>query len=227
MEIGTWTAAFAGAMETAFGERLVFLGLQGSRARGEAGPDSDIDTVVILDRLTPEDLAVFRSAVAGLPHREKLCGFLSGAAELAAWDRGELFQFVLDTVPIRGDLAELTPALGAEDARRAVHAGGCAIYHACCHNLLYERSVELLAELYKGAAFTLRAKVMADEGVPCVRTADLLVRCTGADRTVLERREAIRAGRTLGETDLDAWGGDLLTWAQKLIVNYRRGGETV
>ena len=226
MEIGTWTAAFAKAMEAVFGERLVFLGLQGSRARGEAGPDSDIDTVVILDRLLPEDLEQFRAAAAALPNREKLCGFFSGAAELAAWDRGELFQFVLDTVPIRGDLAALTPTLGREDARRAVHAGGCAIYHACCHNLLYERSAELLAELYKGAAFTLRAKVMADAGAPCVRTTDLLNHCTGMDRTVLERREAIRAGRTPGEADLDAWGGDLLTWAQQLIVNYQRGGET-
>lgn len=221
MEITTWIAAFATAMEAAFGERLVFLGLQGSQARGEAGPDSDIDTVVILDRLMPEDLTVFRAAAAGLPNREKLCGFLSGAAELAAWDRGELFQFVLDTVPIRGDLAVLTPALGVEDARRAVHAGGCAIYHACCHNLLYERSGELLAGLYKTAAFTLRAKAMVDAGVRCVKTADLFAFCTGADRVVLEHWETIRKGCALEEAELEAWGGELLTWAQGLIVSYQ------
>lgn len=221
MEIAMWTAAFAKVMEAAFGERLVFLGLQGSQARGEAGPDSDIDTVVILDRLTPEDLEIFWSAVAELPNREKLCGFLSGAAELAAWDRGELFQFVLDTVPIRGDLAVLTPALGTEDACRAVHSGGCAIYHACCHNLLYERSGELLAGLYKTAAFTLRAKAMVDAGMRCVKTADLFAFCTGADRVVLERWEAIRKGCVLGETELEAWGGELLTWAQGLIISYQ------
>ena len=34
-----------------FGQRLVGLTLFGSHARGEAGPDSDVDVAVILDRI--------------------------------------------------------------------------------------------------------------------------------------------------------------------------------
>ena len=57
-DITKWMEDFAEAVKAAFGERVVFIGLQGSRGRGEAGPDSDIDTVVIFDRRDMETLAV-------------------------------------------------------------------------------------------------------------------------------------------------------------------------
>ena len=81
-DIKNWLEQYRRTVEAAFGERICFLGLQGSRARGEAGPDSDIDVVLVLDRLAPEDLARYRQAVAALPDRALLCGFLSGREEL-------------------------------------------------------------------------------------------------------------------------------------------------
>ena len=51
-----WLGQFVRAVTAAFPGRVVCIGLQGSRGRGEAGPDSDIDMVVVLDRLDPEDL---------------------------------------------------------------------------------------------------------------------------------------------------------------------------
>ena len=91
MDMRDWMAAYVSAMLRTFGDRVRFIGLQGSRGRGEAGPDSDIDVVLILDRLAPTDLAACRAAAADLPERDKLCGFVSGAEELAAWDRGNCF----------------------------------------------------------------------------------------------------------------------------------------
>ena len=44
-----WMRQLSHRLQDAFGARLRFVGLQGSRARGEAGPESDIDAVVILD----------------------------------------------------------------------------------------------------------------------------------------------------------------------------------
>ena len=43
---------------------MVCIGLQGSRGRGEAGPDSDIDVVCILDACSLDDLEAYRAAVA-------------------------------------------------------------------------------------------------------------------------------------------------------------------
>ncbi len=220
MDNTAFLEAFCAAMDHAFGRRLVFLGIQGSRARGEAGPDSDIDMVVILDHLAPEDLEKYRRAVETLPEREKLCGFVSGARELAAWDRGDLFQLAVDTLPLRGELLDITGPLGRRDARRAVHTGACAIFHACCHNLLHARSAALLRDLYKTARFVLRAKAAADGGPDAAGIQALREWAAGADRDILERWEALRGGLALSGDQCAAWGGALLTWCQELITTY-------
>lgn len=136
MEIENWMKQYCGAVRAAFGDRVRYIGLQGSRGRGEAGPDSDIDVVCILDSCSLQDLETYRAAVKDLPDRDKLCGFVSGTAELAAWDRGELFQFRRDTTDWCGRLADLLPPEEPGDARRALHQGACGLYHLCCHNFL-------------------------------------------------------------------------------------------
>ena len=50
---------------TAFPGRLVCLGLQGSFARGEATERSDIDLVVILDRVELADILTYRRVLDG------------------------------------------------------------------------------------------------------------------------------------------------------------------
>ena len=80
VEIGPWLAAYRHAVLAEFGARVRFIGIQGSHARGEAGEGSDIDAVLILDRLTPHDLRRYRALAAGLPHARLLCGFVAGAA---------------------------------------------------------------------------------------------------------------------------------------------------
>ena len=58
----------------------------------------------VLDRLEADDIGAYRAALEELPEREKICGFFSGRAELAAWERSDLFQFVHDTIPFYGCL---------------------------------------------------------------------------------------------------------------------------
>ena len=86
-----WMAQFCQAVKDEFGGRIVCIGLQGSRGRGEEREDSDIDMVVVLDRVELEDLDRYRRVVANLPCRELLCGFVSGKEELLAWEPGDLF----------------------------------------------------------------------------------------------------------------------------------------
>ena len=188
------------------------MGLQGSRARGEAGAESDIDTVLILDELSASDLARLRQAVAELPERDKLCGFVSGADELRGWDRGELFGFYHDTRPVLGRLEELIPVPGAGDARRAVHSGACGIYHACAHNYLHERDAGLLAALLKTSRFVLRARCFCETGRYFSSLDELAERLTGADRAVLELSR--------GGADFEAASRVLYDWARGLIEEY-------
>ena len=99
MNIESWMDLFLKELQIVFENRLVFVGLHGSRGRGEGRPDSDIDVVVVLDRLTPADLDAYEGLLNRLPNRELVCGFVSGRQELAAWERSELFQFARDTRP--------------------------------------------------------------------------------------------------------------------------------
>ena len=56
IEITNWVNEFLSALNKQFGNRVWFVGLQGSFARGEATENSDIDMVVILDELSASDV---------------------------------------------------------------------------------------------------------------------------------------------------------------------------
>ena len=56
IKIDVWMEEITDKLKKAFKENLIFIGLQGSYNRGEAATESDIDVVVILDKLNFEDL---------------------------------------------------------------------------------------------------------------------------------------------------------------------------
>ena len=109
IDMKDWTAQFLTALDACFGDRVWFVGLQGSRGRGEATETSDIDMVVILDELRAADIAAYSDMLDRLPHRELSCGFLGGRGEICGWEPSDLFQLYFDTTPIRGSLDELLP----------------------------------------------------------------------------------------------------------------------
>ena len=94
VEMKSWLAAFEKQMRACFGNRVRFLGLQGSRARGEAHEGSDIDVVVVLDEVSLCDLAQYRALLDRLPHRALVCGFVAGEQELRCWDAAELLSLI-------------------------------------------------------------------------------------------------------------------------------------
>ena len=61
LDINAWMEDFQRALAQTFPGRLWFVGLQGSRARGEAHEGSDIDVVVVLDEVSLCDLAQYRA----------------------------------------------------------------------------------------------------------------------------------------------------------------------
>lgn len=158
LDLTSWTERWKNAVLDEFGpERVRFLGIQGSRARGEARENSDIDAVVILDRFDAADAERYRRCVSDLPERDKLCGFVSGEAELAAWPHSELYQFCLDTEPVLGSLEQYAASVTERDVLESARVGLGAVYHAGVHNLIHARDEAALAELCKAAFFALRA----------------------------------------------------------------------
>ena len=164
INIEEWLANYMKVLRATFSERLWFVGLQGSYGRGDATSSSDIDVVVILDQLSIMDVKIYNDMLDSLPHRELICGFLSGKNELVNWEPSDLFQLYYDTTPIEGSLDDLLCLLDANAVAKAIKSGVCNIYHGCVHNMLYEKSEEILKGLYKAASFVVQAICFQETG---------------------------------------------------------------
>jgi predicted nucleotidyltransferase len=214
VEISNWMNAFLEALDGLFAERIWFVGLQGSYGRGEATENSDIDVVVILNELTSTDIRAYNAMLDTLPHREKICGFLSGKQELLNWEPSDLFQFYHDTKPIRGSLDDLLPLLDKAAVDGAIKIGACNIYHGCVHNMLHEKSAEILSGLYKSASFVVQAIAFRETGRYASCQKDLLQVVSAEERGIVETFLHLKNG---GAIDFEKMSEALFRWAQRRI----------
>ena len=214
VNIDLWLTEFQTRLDETFGNRIFFLGLQGSYARGEATASSDLDVVVIFDELTPADLQAYGAMLDKLPHREKICGFVSGRKELENWESSDLFQFYHDTRPIRGSLDELLPMLDADAVNRAIRIGACNLYHGCIHNLLHGKSEDMVRGLYKSASFVVQAICFRETGRYIRRQSELRELVTGDDRRIVDTFLHLKSG---GAVDFAGMSDLLFRWAKHWI----------
>ena len=212
MEINGWIDEFLGKLKTLFGPRIEFVGLQGSYNRGEANEQSDIDMVVILDQVAPEDLRAYSAMLDTLPERDKACGFIAGKRELLAWDRPDLFQLYHDTTPILGTLDSLMPVISESDVRSAIRLGACNIYHICGHNLVHGKKPRTLRGLYKAASFAIQAIHFDRTGDYVKRKVDLLPLLRPEERVILQAAVDLRDDPDKAVEDFDAFADQLFTW---------------
>lgn len=90
MNAFSWAEDAADKLKEGFGSRLAFVGLQGSRARGEESEASDIDLVVLIEDLDGGDLRACKSIIQSMSHAELACGFVGSPSILENWPRHEL-----------------------------------------------------------------------------------------------------------------------------------------
>ena len=214
IEINGWVNNFLQALDKTFAERVWFAGLQGSYARGEATETSDIDLVVILDELSAADIRTYNAMLDALPHRELICGFLSGKKEILNWDPSDLFQFYHDTRPLRGSLDELLPMIDAAAIDRAIKMGACNIFHGCVHNMLYGKSEDSLRGLYKAASFVVQAICFRQTGKYVTHMKDLTGIVSPEDRVIVETFRNLKNG---GAVAFDEMSDTLFAWTKKWI----------
>lgn len=216
IDVNEWMNIFTQKLGQTFSERVWFVGLQGSRARGEATQTSDIDVVVILDELRINDLKTYRDMLDTLPHRELICGFVSGKDELFCWESSDLFQLCYDTTPIIGSLGPLIERIDASALRRAARIGACNIYHACVHNFVHERSGDILRSLYKQAVFVIQAVWFCETG-EYIRSRTALRGIFDPPSAVLETEHSLRNG---SDVRFEEMSDLLLNWAKSVIAGY-------
>ena len=194
IEMNDWLEQFSQKLIQEFGEEIVFIGLQGSRARGEAKLDSDIDVVVIFKELTMERLAAYEVVTHTMPNRHLLCGFVSGVEELKAWDKSDLFTFVYDTKAVYGSLEFLKKHIQTEDIKRFIRAGAGNSYHMILHNYLHVKSAEVIQAVFKNARFVIQGKQFLKTEIFQSDIGGLLLNAKELDRQVLSRFLEIQQG---------------------------------
>ena len=215
IDITAWMKNFLQILNATFANRVWFVGLQGSFARGEARDTSDIDVVVILDELSATDIQIYNDMLDNLPHRDLICGFLSGKNEILNWEPSDLFQFFNDTTPIKGSLDEVAAVIDESAVNRAIKIGACNIFHGCVHNMLHEKSDDILRGLYKSASFVVQAIAFKQTGNYISHQKDLLQIVDSDERVVIETFLKLKNG---GTVEFNLMSEILFGWAKKWIA---------
>ena len=214
IDITVWMQNFLQTLNTTFATRVWFVGLQGSYGRGEATETSDIDVVVILDELSAADIQKYNAMLDALPHRELICGFLSGKKEITNWEVSDLFQFCYDTTPIKGSLDEVLSRVDESAVKRAIKIGACNIYHGCVHNMLHEKSEDVLRGLYKSASFVVQAIAFLERGTYMRRQEEVLTVASPNEQAIINTFLGLKNG---GAVDLISMSETLFAWAKRWI----------
>jgi predicted nucleotidyltransferase len=214
IDITVWMKNFLQTLNETFGDRVWFVGLQGSYGRGEATETSDIDVVVILDELSTMDIQTYNTMLDTLPHRELICGFLSGKNEIMNWESSDLFQFCHNTTQIKGSIDEVMAVIDESAVNRAIKIGACNIYHGCVHNMLYEKSEDILRGLYKSASFVVQAIVFQQTGRYIKHQEELLTVARLNEQAIINTFLSLKKG---GIVDFILMSDTLFDWAKQWI----------
>ena len=214
IDITAWMKKFLQILNDTFTNHVWFVGLQGSYGRDEATETSDIDIVVILDQLSVTDIQKYNAMLDTFPNREQICGFVSGKDELLNWEPSDLFQFYYDTTPIKGSLDELLAVIDKTAVNRAIKIGACNIYHGCVHNMLHEKSEDILKGLYKSASFVVQAITFKQTGRYIKHQIELRDVVSTDEMDIIDTFLNLKNG---GTVDFKSMSEALFAWSKKWI----------
>lgn len=177
---------------TAFGERLLYVGLQGSWLRGEAHENSDIDVMVIIDRFSVQDMDRYREILKKIGFYEKSCGFICGRDEMLRWNPLEVCQLRHTTKDLFGVLTDYLPSAAREDELNYVKLSLGNLYHEICHRYVHADRGKNAAKLRgtcKGVFFLMQNLHYLESGRFILTRKDLKEAVSAEDRQVLELAE--------------------------------------
>lgn len=177
--VDQWLAGYVQQLRDTFGDRLAYVGHHGSWARGEAGPHSDIDTWVVLDRVEPEDLEAYRGIIEAMPDSGRLASScLLSIPELSAWPRTDLAQLHHGCRTLQGTLDGLVEKPTDADLIEEIRLKAAQNLHHARHYLLHPHTlsevVHRLRDAFKSCFFALQCWILLRERKFIERKVDLL-----------------------------------------------------
>ncbi len=221
--VDQWLDRFVGKLKNTFGDRLVFVGLHGSWARGEGKAESDIDITTVLNRVGPEDLRAFRKAIVSMTNaKNSACGGLYSIAERQAWPRFEGAQLFYEYKVLYGTLDNSRKPT-ASDLLEDVRFKASSNLFVARSYLLYphdaRKVVHRLHYPFKCCFFGLQSWVILCEGRFVALKDDLIDALTDADD-----REVVRVARDWQQSEKDREKRPLYyielleRWSRKMLL---------
>ena len=177
---------------THFGDRLLYVGLQGSYLRGEAHESSDIDVMVILDRFSIQDMDQYQEILKQVGFYERSCGFICGCEEMLHWNPLEVCQLRHTTKDLFGVLTDYLPCATREDEVNYVKVSLGNLYHELCHRYIHagrDKNVAKFRGTCKGGFFLIQNLHYLERGRFILTEKELKEAVSGEDRRVLELAE--------------------------------------
>ena len=209
---------------THFGDRLLYVGLQGSYLRGEAHESSDIDVMVILDRFSVQDMDQYREILKKIGFYEKSCGFICGRDELLRWNPLEVCQLRHTTKDLFGVLTDYLPSATREDEVNYVKLSLGNLYHELCHRYIHagrDKNVAKFRGTCKGVFFLIQNLHYLERGRFILTKKDLKEAVSGEDRRVLELAELPDG------FDFEQASSVLFSWCQRAFARVDNIGGTI
>ena len=206
---------------SAFGERLLYVGLQGSWLRGEAHENSDIDVMVILDRFSVRDMDTYRGILKEIGSYEKSCGFICGKDEMKHWNPLEVCQLRHTTKDLVGVLSDYLPPATREDEINYVNLSLGNLYHELCHRYIHEdreKNAAKLRSTCKGVFFLIQNMHFLESSHFILTKTGLKEAVSSEDRRVLELEELPDV------YDFDQAFSSLFAWCQSAFARIERLG---
>jgi predicted nucleotidyltransferase len=137
-QVDAWLDEFLAKLEDAFGDRLVWVGHHGSWARGEAGPESDIDCMVVVDHVKDADLTTFKEINHSMPDARRLAsGSIMSILELKMTPRLYMLQCFHGLKVLYGSIEGIVEPPGADDLIEDIKFKADENLHTARHYLLY------------------------------------------------------------------------------------------
>ena len=205
----------------AFGDRLLYMGLQGSWLRGEAHEDSDIDVMVILDRFSVRDMDTYRRILMEIGFYEKSCGFICGKDEMKRWNPLEVCQLLQTTKDLLGVLTDYLPPATREDEINYVKLSLGNLYHELCHRYIHAdrgKNTARFRGTCKSAFYLIQNLHFLESGRFILQKRELTEAAEEEDRTILELADLPDG------YDFDQAFSTLFAWCQRAFARIERLG---
>lgn len=201
-----------------FDEKLLYVGLQGSYLRNETTDISDIDIMVVIDKLEICDLDKYKNILMEIGNYDKSCGFICGKDELLNWNPLEICSLIHSTKDYYKTLSNLVPKYSNSDIKNFIKLSLNNLYHQLCHNYIHSNKKENISELpliYKNTFFILQNLYYLRQGEFFSTKKDMLKFAYPKDKTILENLMHLNECK---EYDFEKMFSDIFLWCKQLMI---------